>query len=220
VPKGTEGSDPSPSKGESANFGSAGDFDRTSALELRACRYEAAPDASTSSANRALSTSPPTPTECAVGTDPPPATHSTPVANDVLFPRPRLGVAEDVIARPRWNDAAGCWHSYSVWVKDVNDYRNTIVHGHWVVDKAAGEIYVVRFKTRGEFKRPRSAVTLSTNSLTSSTSRQTADELGALRDRLWNLNEAKRLSEARHLVKAERRFEGQILDEITVTTVL
>jgi hypothetical protein len=45
-------------------------------------------------------------------------------------------------------------------VKGVNDYRNTIVHGHWVVDKAAGETYVVRFKTRGEFKRPRSAVTV------------------------------------------------------------
>ena len=105
-------------------------------------------------------------------------------------------------------------------VKGVNDYRNTIVHGHWVVDKAAGETYVVRFKTRGEFKSPRSAVTCQQILLQAQQTDKLADELGALRDRLWNLNEAKRLSEARHLVKAQRRFEDQILNEITVTTRL
>ena len=104
-------------------------------------------------------------------------------------------------------------------VKGVNDYRNTIVHGHWVVDKAAGETYVVRFKTRGEFKRPRSAFTCQQILLRAQQADKLADELGALRDRLWNLNEAKRLNEARHLVKAQR-FEDQILNEITVTTRL
>ena len=93
-------------------------------------------------------------------------------------------------------------------VKGVNDYRNTIVHGHWVVDKAAGETYVVRFKTRGEFKRPRSAVTCQQILLRAQQADKLADELGALRDRLWNLNEAKRVERGQALSGGTETFRG------------
>ena len=98
-------------------------------------------------------------------------------------------------------------------VKDVNDYRNRIVHGHWVVDKAAGETYVVRFTTRGEFKRPRQPVTREEILLRAQQADALADELGALRDCLWNLNQV----EARQAEKVRRRLDRvmfSIVDEM------
>jgi hypothetical protein len=70
-------------------------------------------------------------------------------------------------------------------VKEVNNYRNRVVHGYWTVDKA-GETYVVKFETRGEFKRPRVAVTPQEILSKAQQADELADELGTVRDRLWD----------------------------------
>src|SRR6516162_2308070 len=67
--------------------------------------------------------------------------------------------------------------------KRVNDYRNTIVHGHWTVDKE-GEAYVVRFQTRGKFERPKRAITAEEILQKARQADDIANRLGALRDKL------------------------------------
>jgi hypothetical protein len=127
------------------------------------------------------------------------AVHHQQVAN-------KIDTLRTLIKLRRWPDGEPEILGLLSKVKEVNDYRNRIVHGHWVVDKA-GETYVVQFKTRGEFKRPRQAVTRKEILLRAQQADALADELGAFRDRLWNSNEAQRLIDARNSEKARRRLE-------------
>jgi hypothetical protein len=128
------------------------------------------------------------------------AVHHQQVAN-------KIDTLRTLVKLRRWPDGEPEILALLSKVKDVNEYRNRIVHGHWVVDKAAGKTYVVQYKTRGEFKRPRQAVTRQEILLRAQEADALADELGALRDRLWNLNGTQKLIDARNTEKARRRLE-------------
>jgi hypothetical protein len=67
--------------------------------------------------------------------------------------------------------------------KAVADYRNTLVHAAWTVDRN-GETYTVRFQARGEFKRSRVPVAPPQILAESKRADEIADRLGELRDRL------------------------------------
>jgi hypothetical protein len=68
--------------------------------------------------------------------------------------------------------------------KAVADYRNTLVHAAWTVDKL-GETYTVRFQARGELKRSRVRVAPAQILAESKRADEIADRLGRLRDRLY-----------------------------------
>jgi hypothetical protein len=70
-------------------------------------------------------------------------------------------------------------------VKKITEYRNKLVHGYWSVDRH-GKIHVARFQTRGEFKRDRQAITADEIRHRAQHADEIADELGAIRDRLYD----------------------------------
>jgi len=65
--------------------------------------------------------------------------------------------------------------------KSIVNYRNSLVHAHWSIDKE-GETYAARFETRGKFKHWRQAEQKAERA------DEIADQLGGLRDRLWQSN--------------------------------
>jgi hypothetical protein len=68
--------------------------------------------------------------------------------------------------------------------KNVANYRNTIVHAAWTVDKEGGT-YAVRFQARGKFTRSRVPVAHDQILLNARQADEIVDRLGELRDRLF-----------------------------------
>jgi hypothetical protein len=93
----------------------------------------------------------------------------------------KLSTLETLI-RKRLDDpeAQGIWDVIAP-AKGVADFRNKIVHCHWIIDEA-GEVYSVRFQARGKFSRSRSR-------LDASDILQQADAADAIAGRLSQLRD-------------------------------
>lgn len=74
--------------------------------------------------------------------------------------------------------------------KKITDFRNSIVHGYWHIDKA-GETYVARFQARGKLTRSRKAISAREILAVARQSDEIADQFAELRDHVYSQNTSK-----------------------------